>query len=395
MSKIIFVYYPWEKLGGALTRVTNILRALSDYSFEISLLILPPRNTRVLSFLREMLKKNLRDTAKIDAYVLPLGITKKIREENLWVSMFLKVFIHLAKFLIREKRRQVILHSRPPFYIMAASTIVAKLFRIKSVNEIHHHIYADYKNAFLRFFLKILQFMILHFSDLIVVNSKTFSRYLQADLKVNPSKIVIVSNCVPIENLETYAKKKVLKIDQSGDLIGFVGSLKPEEDLLSLIKAFKMILQEKPNTILIIIGGGPIEHYKKIASKLEIEERVLFLGEKSHEETLGIMGEMRIFVAPRIRSERTKSASPIKIIEALALGIPVISTDLPPIREIAGDAAILTPPQDPQSLATAIKKLLNDETLRQDLIKRGKKRALNYDCHRAILPLVSKLKRLR
>jgi len=84
-------------------------------------------------------------------------------------------------------------------------------------------------------------------------------------------------------------------------------------------------------------------------------------------------------VAPRMDNERTRYAMPIKILEAMALGVPVVTTSLPPIEELVGDAAILVPPLDQVSLADEIMKLLKNHNLRNELIKKGLKRAQKFD----------------
>ncbi|MGB9826896.1 MAG: glycosyltransferase family 4 protein [Thermosphaera sp.] len=394
--EIVFIFYPWETIGGAITRTVNLIKALSKH-YRINFLILPPRRLTVLASLMKMLsdleRKNL-----IKVYIIPTKISK-LRVEEFDFNMFAKTLVSIYKFLPKRSQKpkyRFVLYSRHPLYLMFASSLAGKPLGIPSITEIHHHIYAGYRNAVLRFLLKILEWLTLNISTLIVVNSEVFYNELRnGALKLHPEKLVLIRNCINLEEL-TYLTKKETNLGLTekfdGDLIGFVGSLKPEEDIITLLKAFKTVQQSRSNTYLVIIGGGrAVELYKQMVKILGLEERVIFLGEKSHEEAIKIMKKLKIFIALRGRNPRTEMAAPLKIVEALALGIPVIATDLPSIREVVQDAAILVPPGDYKAVAEAILNLLNEPALRQALVEKGIRRIVNLNCENAILPLLQAL----
>ncbi|HEY7048987.1 MAG TPA: glycosyltransferase family 1 protein [Jatrophihabitantaceae bacterium] len=69
----------------------------------------------------------------------------------------------------------------------------------------------------------------------------------------------------------------------------------------------------------------------------------------------------------------------LPVAEAMAVGTPVIASDIPALAEVAGDAAVLVPPGDPVALAGAIDELLGDETSLRKLADAGRARALDYD----------------
>lgn len=390
-SRIIFIFYPWETIGGAIIRTTNLIKVLSRY-YEINLLILPPRKMSVLYSLNKSLQG-----VNVKVYFMPMKVKPLLGELDF--TTFIKALSSIIKFLLQESRslkQRSILYSRPPLYLLLASIFIGKLFSIPIVVEIHHHIYNDYKNSLFRLALKILEWLVLSLSTLVVVNSEIFYKELRNSiLKSRPEKVILVKNCINIKELIslTNVEERIdLKRKKCNDIIGFVGSLKIEEDIITLLKAFKLVLQNKSDVCLIIVGEGPMRHYyEKLVKVLGLEGYVIFLGERSHEETIKIMRNLKIFIALRKKYQRTEFAAPLKVIEALALEIPLISTDLPPIREVAKDAAIFVPPSDYKAVATAILSLLSNPALSLELKERGKQYAIELDCEKVIIHLLQAL----
>ncbi|MEM2703351.1 MAG: glycosyltransferase family 4 protein [Candidatus Bathyarchaeia archaeon] len=393
--RIVAVYYPWETMGGAIIRTVKLLKILRRH-YDIDLLILAPKRQEILTELTKITRFS-GGMRKMGIYIMPIKISKKSQVEDLNLGMFVKVMSCIHKFLSIERRgKPVVLYSRPPLYLMMASVFNAKVHRCPVISEIHNHIYADYRNPFLRLLLKIFEFLILHFSTLIVVNSQVFCMGLHKKMRIKIEKIVVVKNYVDFKEiiLSEKTEEDFVK-NYEASLIGFIGSLKPEEDILTLFRAFKLIVQSWSSVKLVVVGGGSMEHYyKKLASNLGVENYVVFLGEKKHEEVIEIMKKFKVFVAPRIKNEKTMTAAPLKIVEALALGVPIVATDLPPISEIVGDAAILVPPGDHKALASAIISLLGDDSLRKKLSFKALQYAKNYNCDDVLLPLLLKLEEI-
>jgi len=393
-KKLIFIFYPWETIGGAIIRTVNIIKVLNKYFDEIDLLIVPPINSQVLISLSETLNENFHRGSGVYIYIVDsVRMRKTFHGIHLDFTIFIKSLISILKHISSIKHKHyghLILYARPPLSLMLASVATAKIYNGSAISEIHHT-HADSKSKVYNYFIKTIELILARLSDIIVINSVTFYSKVYECWKTSLSKVVIVKNCIDLKGLQR--EKKGIN-NRSEDLIGFVGSLKPEEDLTTLFKAFKIVLRKRKNLSLIIIGGGSIEYYKKLAEKMKIDKHIVFLGERNHKETLNIMKRMKVFVVPRIKSKRTETVAPMKIIEALALGIPVVATDLPAIRELVNDAAILVPPNDHAALALAILRLLEDSSLQKELISKGRKYIKNYDCNVTVTPLIFRLKQL-
>ena len=72
------------------------------------------------------------------------------------------------------------------------------------------------------------------------------------------------------------------------------------------------------------------------------------------------------------------------VLDAMARGVPVVSSRRSAIPEVAGDAALLVDPEDTEELASALNRLADDEALRQDLARKGRERAADFTWESAV-----------
>lgn len=154
-------------------------------------------------------------------------------------------------------------------------------------------------------------------------------------------------------------KKEKLGIGSSKKVIGIVARLVEEKGYLDLFAAFKIIIGRFPESLLLI--AGPLEQQKKDAINIDaakeygIEKSILFLGERT--DIVDIYSLMDIFVLPSHRE-----GIGLSILEASAMKMPVVATDIRGCREAVDDnrTGILVPVKNPQKLADAIIYLLEN-----------------------------------
>ncbi|NLG19202.1 MAG: glycosyltransferase family 4 protein [Fibrobacter sp.] len=180
----------------------------------------------------------------------------------------------------------------------------------------------------------------------------------------------------PPFNIEKYdeAVRVPRKITSSlGKRVGFVGRLSEEKGIDVLLRAMKEVLKEVPDADLTIVGTGPQEQELRGLSKmLGLSDKVIFTGYRSN--SFEALREMDLFVLP----SRTEGC-PIVILEAMAMGLPVVATDVGgnPELLIDGKTGILVPSGDHARMAEAIIKLITgSEELRQ-MGQNGRKRAFS------------------
>lgn len=128
---------------------------------------------------------------------------------------------------------------------------------------------------------------------------------------------------------------EVPALEKRGPVIATMGSLVPQKGMWNLLRAFKTVLQAHPNAQLMLFGGAKQDAYVQLMRDLGIEEHVALQGFVKNPHAL--LAQADLFVFPS-RFEGMPNA----LLEAMALGLPVISTDC-----LSGPREILAPDTDP------------------------------------------------
>jgi phosphatidyl-myo-inositol alpha-mannosyltransferase len=165
----------------------------------------------------------------------------------------------------------------------------------------------------------------------------------------------------------------------------FLGRIERRKGLEVLIQAMTRL--RDLNVQLVVAGTGPEEHAaRSLADSLGVSAR--FLGRVEDDAVAGLYRESDVYCAPGLGGE----SFGIVLVEAMAAGAPVVCSDLPGFRGVAGDVARLFPPGDAGALADALRETLQDEGLREDLRRRSLQRAQEFDWNR-LVPRVEELYR--
>jgi len=170
------------------------------------------------------------------------------------------------------------------------------------------------------------------------------------------------------------SKPKQVKRFTIKDYILYVGTVEPRKGLKTLIRAFRET-REKYDLSLVIAGGlgwlySDIISYPK---ELGIDGDVIFTKYFDESSLFHLYRHASVFVYPSLYE-----GFGLPPLEAMTCGTPVIISDIPPLREVAGEAAITFTPEDHEALADVLDKVLSSESLRMELIHKGLQRAMEY-----------------
>ncbi len=205
-------------------------------------------------------------------------------------------------------------------------------------------------------------------SRLIAVSSAT-KRDLVERYDVPPGKITVVhsgrdESLGPVEDRGLIEAVKE-RYGIHGEYILHVGTLHPRKNLGRLIEAYSL-LQE--TTRLVIAGkrGWLYEGIFRQVEALGLTGKVLFPGYVDQSDLPALLSGASLFVLPSLYE-----GFGFPVLEAMACGTPVICSFVSSLPEVTGDAALLIDPRDVESLAEAMRRLLEDEELRADLVKHG------------------------
>lgn len=162
--------------------------------------------------------------------------------------------------------------------------------------------------------------------------------------------------------------------------IGTVSSLVDYEGIDHLIEAFVLLAPEFPQLRLLIVGDGvAAPALRAQAASSNVGNKIIFTGRVPREQAHLYHQAMDGFVVPRKDLDVTRAVTPLKPVEALASSRPVIASDLSALREIIepGLNGSLAPAGNPEMLASQLKELLGDSSLRAQFGANGRELVLN------------------
>jgi glycosyltransferase involved in cell wall biosynthesis len=148
-------------------------------------------------------------------------------------------------------------------------------------------------------------------------------------------------------------------------VIGFGGSFYAYEGLDLLIEAAAILASPHPELRVLLIGGGPQEErLRKLAHERGIAGRVVFTGRVPHGDMPRYYGLIDVLAYPRRRMRLTEVVTPLKPLEAMAMGCLFVASDVGGHRELVrdGETGLLFPADDAGALAHAIAQLMERRT---------------------------------
>lgn len=163
-------------------------------------------------------------------------------------------------------------------------------------------------------------------------------------------------------------------------LIAIASADQPLKGVQYLIHAFADLCRQFPNLRLTLVGSlGADGRTARLVRSLNLEDRTRFVRDADSDHIRKLYAESAIAAVPSVYEGFGLPAG-----EAMACGVPVVSTDGGALPEVVGDAGRIVPARDPAALSGAIATLLNDERERYLLSQRGRQRILdNFSWQRA------------
>jgi PEP-CTERM/exosortase A-associated glycosyltransferase len=188
---------------------------------------------------------------------------------------------------------------------------------------------------------------------------------------INEGAVSIIPNGVDVEGFRPKNKNHELarKLDLgTGPVFGFIGSYYHYEGLRFLIETFPLIIDQLPTAKLLLIGGGPEEEILRQASAC-LAGAIRMLGHIPHEEVPDYYSIMDVLVFPRSKMRLTDLVTPLKPLEAMAMGKAVLASDVGGHRELIQHelTGLLFRADDAKALTAEAVRVGSDPALRQRL----------------------------
>ena len=194
---------------------------------------------------------------------------------------------------------------------------------------------------------------------------------------IPPGRVAVVPNGVGAEWLEPRARATDLAAQLglgAGPVFGYIGSFSRYEGLPFLIEAMAELLGRIPGARLLLVGGGRDEQAVRAAAQ-RAGAAVLMPGRVPQEQVRDFYTLVDVFVLPRRRIRLTELVTPLKPLEAMAMGIPVLASDIGGHAELVsdGETGLLFKAESPESLVEQASRLGRDPELRAQLGAGGRR----------------------
>jgi glycosyltransferase involved in cell wall biosynthesis len=197
-------------------------------------------------------------------------------------------------------------------------------------------------------------------ADAIIINSESLRSEVQRYLDVDARKLKLIYEAVDHGLFKPgdadLARSHVASYGITKPFVLFVSSLWPYKNCDGLLRAWALARGELGDRQLAVVGAGTpptgekyLASLRALVAELGISDDVVFVGGVALEETVSFYRAADVFVYPSLNE-----TFGLPILEAMACGCPVVTSDTSAMPETAGDAAVLADPKDPASIARAI-----------------------------------------
>ncbi|NCC71643.1 glycosyltransferase, partial [bacterium] len=199
----------------------------------------------------------------------------------------------------------------------------------------------------------------------------SFIRKELVELEVDKKNILVEADAVDLEKFNIDISKEEarekLNLPKDKILLGYTGTIKTmgrEKGVGLLIDCLRNL---RANNFLIVVGGRnrDLIFYKEKVNKMGLSSRVIFIGQVGFDLIPYYQKAFDVLLAPYPNGNHyTYYMSPLKLFEYMASKRPIVTSDLPSIREVGDEnSVILVEPNNPKKLAEGIKKVLENKDL--------------------------------
>jgi len=267
--------------------------------------------------------------------------------------------------------------------LLHALAFVVPLFSscpsVVTVYDLSFLLYPEGFKGSKRFYLGLFTRLSARKARRIIAISQSTKRDVVRLLRVSPDKVDVVY-CGTDQAFRPLPEAQVAAFRSQRGLperfILFVGTIEPRKNVTSLIEAFANLQTCEPANLKLVIGGAKGWFYQDVFARVEelaLEDEVLFPGYIPASELPLWYNAAELFVYPSLYE-----GFGLPPLEAMACGAPVVVANTSSLPEVVGEAGVLVDPLDVEELAEAMRQVLGDEALRQEMKERGLRRAQGF-----------------
>jgi len=291
-------------------------------------------------------------------------------------------FFYMLRRLGLPVPYEIFLKTRVGFHLFPNFIGWPSLYKTPSAPTIHDLYYLEYPEQVSRLNQYDLQKLVpktLRRSSFIIAISQATAKALQSSYP-EVQKPVVISHIPPVSMPEISTDdSKVLmkKLGIKGRFVLFLGNIEPRKNLGRLLEAYEMLPENVRNDYALVIAGGKGWKDELILNKLSdmksLGLNIIQTGYVSEEQKVALYREATVFVLPSIYE-----GFGMPLLEAMSNETPVLASDIPVFREVAGDAALYCNPREGKDIAAKLEQLLLDTNLQDDLVAKGSEQLRHF-----------------
>ena len=289
----------------------------------------------------------------------------------------------------QAKRRKIEVLHMPVFY----APLIKPCHIVLTIHDMIWFDHPEYFPVWQRHFMKAFVPLAVKRSDAIIAVSTSTKNDIVEKLGISPNKIHVTHLGISdqfriIEKSEVQKVKSKYNIDK---YILVVGSVEPRKNLKRILEAFLQINRNNPDVFLVHVGSGmwKSESVFKDIERLGLVDSIRFLWNLPQKDLAALYNGALFLAFPSLYE-----GFGLPVIEAMACGCPVITSNISSLPEVSGDAALLVDPYDISQIAQAMKSFLCDSSFRKEYSEKGIARAREFSwekCARLTLEIYQKV----
>ncbi|KEO83302.1 glycosyltransferase [Tumebacillus flagellatus] len=247
----------------------------------------------------------------------------------------------------------------------------AEGFPAKLVTTVHSIMSLDYPVAWKRMIFGAAEQKTWQYVDHFILVSEAMKRDL-VKVGMPKDKLSVIHNALelpeePVAHQPVTNLRELIGVDEDVTIVGTVARLHPVKGHTYLLKAIRKIVQERQDVVFPWIGEGDLhQELEREAKELGVDSYIKFMGFRK--DVPDLLPQLDVFVLPSLSEGLS-----VAILEALAVGVPMIATAVGGTPEVITDGVdgLLVPSANPDALAEAVCLLVKNTELRERLAKAG------------------------
>ena len=219
-----------------------------------------------------------------------------------------------------------------------------------------------------------MEYLTYRTADVVISTNESYRAIAVGRGRCDPDRVFTVRSAPRVERFRRVDPQPELARGRK-HLLAYLGVMGPQDGVDYAVRALRTLADRRDDWHAVFMGGGDVlEDVRDLAARLGLADRITFTGHADDATILPVLSTASIGIAPDPYNPLNDVSTMNKIVEYMAMGLPVVSFDLTEARVSAGDAAVYVPPNSEEQFAASLDALLDDPARREEMGRAGRER---------------------